>query len=121
MYTVVSAIEIVVQFKDANGVAFAVIWINAAIRQKRMTLLVAIMMLITGALGLCREHTNLCILYFCSAVHIKRILKKALHDSSVSVSVYISVLLHLSKITNCQSFAVRALLNRHPHSTYSAL
>lgn len=58
MYTVVSAIEIVVQFKDVHGVAFTVIRIIAAIRQLRMTLLVAIMKLITGALGLCREHTK---------------------------------------------------------------
>lgn len=71
MYTVVSAIQIV-RFKDVHGVAVTVIWIIAAIRQKRMTLLVAIMMLITGALGLCREHTKLCILYFCSAVHMKK-------------------------------------------------
>lgn len=121
MYTVVSAIQIV-RFKDVHGVAVTVIWIIAAIRQERMTLLVAIMMLITGALGLCREHTKLCILYFCSAVHIKkRILKKkkALHDSSVSASVYISVLLH--KITNCQSFAVTAILHRHPPVPHTVL
>lgn len=58
MYTVVSAIEIVERFKDVQGVAFTVIGIVAAIRQKHMTLLAAIMMLITGTLGLCREHTN---------------------------------------------------------------
>lgn len=111
MYTVVSAIEIVVQFKDVHGVALTMIWIIAAV-QICMTLLAAIMMLIKGALGLCREHTKLCILYFCFAVHIKRILKKeALHDSRVSASVYISVLLHVSKFMNCQSFAAGAILN----------
>lgn len=47
--------------------------------------------------------------------------KRALHDSSVSASVYISVLLHVSKVTNCQSFAVGAILNRHPRFRYSAL
>lgn len=62
MYTVVSAIEI--EFEDVHGVALTAIWIIAAIRQNRMTLLVAIMMLITGALGLCREHTKWCMLYF---------------------------------------------------------
>lgn len=78
MYTVVPAIQIVLQFKDVHGVAFTVTWIIAAIRQNVcMTWRVAIMALITGALGICREHTKLCVLYFCSAVHIKRIQKKS--------------------------------------------
>lgn len=38
MYTVVSATEIVVWFKDVHGVAFTVIWIIAAVRQKRTML-----------------------------------------------------------------------------------
>lgn len=58
MYTVVSAIEIFVQFKDVHGVAFCCDMDHDAVRQKCMTLVVAIMMLITGALGLCREHTK---------------------------------------------------------------
>lgn len=33
MYTAVSAIEIVVQFRGVHGAAFTVIWIIAAIRQ----------------------------------------------------------------------------------------
>jgi len=41
-----------------------------AIRQKHNILRVAFMMLITGALGLWREHQNTS--YFCSAVHKKR-------------------------------------------------
>lgn len=44
----------VVQLKDVHGVAFTVIWIIAAIRQNCRTLLVSIMMLIAGALGLCK-------------------------------------------------------------------
>lgn len=40
-------------------------------------------------------------------MHTKEIVekKKALHDSSVSDCVYISVLLHVSQISDCQPFA----------------
>lgn len=77
-----SATEIVVWFKDVHGVALTVIWIIAAIRQKLMTLLVAIMMLITE---------NCAYYIFALLCTQKKYWKKALHDSSVSVSVYISV------------------------------
>ena len=92
------------------------------------------MMLITGALILRREHTKLCILHFCREHRKKRILEgekkeKALHDSSGSASVYISVLLHrFSKVMNCRSFAASAIFKTDtpppttaPGSTYSAL
>lgn len=52
MYTAVSAVQIVGRYKDVRGVAFTVIWVIAAIIQKHIILQVAIMMLITGALGL---------------------------------------------------------------------
>lgn len=66
----------VVQLKDVHGVAFTVIWIIAAIRQNCRTLLVSIMMLIAGALGLCKgAHKNYGY-YIFALLHIKRILKK---------------------------------------------
>lgn len=98
MYTVVSDVETVVQLKVVRGVAFTVIWIIAAIRQNRVSLLVAITMLITGALGLCREHTKLCILCFCSAVRIQRIQEK-LGDSSIFAFVCSAARHELSKLT----------------------
>lgn len=79
MYTVVSVIQIVVRFKDVHGVAF-----TAAIRQKKHD--------IASCNYDAANHRSAGPLqgahkiYFCSAVHIKRILKKALHDSSVSAT-----------------------------------
>lgn len=110
MYTVVSDIEIVVQFKDVHGVALTVIWIIAAIRQNCMTLLVAIMTLITGALGLCREHTKLCILYFCSAVHIRRILKEEEKKKRYMTAVFLPLCTFLLCYTFPKSPTVNPLL-----------
>lgn len=100
-----------------------VIWIIAAIRQERMTLLVAIMMLITGALGLCREHTKLCILYFCSAVHIKkRILKKKI---SATWQQCFCFCVHFCSATQNHKLSILCcdgnLTPTPPRSTYSAL
>lgn len=51
MYIVVSAIQI--RFKDVHGVAF-----TAAIRQKKKLDIAIMMLLTTGVLGPCREHTK---------------------------------------------------------------
>lgn len=113
----------VVQLKDVHGVAFTVIWIIAAIRQNCRTLLVSIMMLIAGALGLCKgAHKNYGY-YIFALLHIKRILKKKRATWQPCFCLYvhfISVLLRVSKTMICQSFALRAILNGHPCSTYSA-
>lgn len=60
------------------------------------------------------EHTKLCILYLCSAAH-KKITEK-LHDSHVFASVFVSVLLRVSRILIRQSFALWPILNSHPCS-----
>lgn len=72
-----SAIEIVVQFKDVHGVALTTIWIIAAI-QNCMTLLAAIMMLIKRSTGpLQRAHKIMHIIFLLCCAHKKNTEKRS--------------------------------------------
>lgn len=88
-----------------------------------MTSVVAIMMLITGALILRREHTKLCILHFCCEHRKKeywrkkkRKRKKRYMTAVFPASVHISVLLHVfQKSWTVDPLLRRAIFkNRHP-------
>lgn len=123
MYTVLFAIERVVLFKDVHGVAFHCDMDHCCnyTKRKRKTYDTEIMLLITGTRRLCREHTKLCILYFCSAVDIKGILK----TKSAAGQQCFCFCVRFRSATSFRDhelpilFAVRAISNHRLLSTYS--
>lgn len=89
--------------------------------KKKKTYDTEIMLLITGTRRLCREHTKLCILYFCSAVDIKGILKT---KSAAGQQCFCFCVCFCSATSFRDHelpilFAVRAILNHHRLSTYN--